>query len=356
MWPFTKPEARQAGGFTNQVAAAIEADAAGLADAGATAAIEAAAGAVSRAFASAEVEGTRAELVTPDVLALIGRDLIRCGESVHLIEVGRDGRAMLRPVGAWDVQGGGDPATWLYRCDVFGPTGNTTRLAPGASVVHCRYSVDPSRPWAGVGPLTRARLTAKLAGAIEAALADEAGGARGNLLPVPSAGTAEDPDNPDDDFLAKLRAQLAALKGKTLAIETTAGGFGDGADSAPRRDWRAERLGANPPASMVTLDNDAAQQILGACGVPPGLFRANADGTSQRESWRRFLHGTIGPLAKSVQSELRAKLDSSALAITFDALFASDLAGRARAFQSLVGGGMDISAAASLAGLMAEDS
>ena len=36
----------------------------------------------------------------------------------------------------------------------------------------------------------------------------------------------------------------------------------------------------------------------------------------------------------------------------FDRLFASDLQGRARSFQSMVGGGMDVGKAAALAGLM----
>ena len=41
--------------------------------------------------------------------------------------------------------------------------------------------------------------------------------------------------------------------------------------------------------------------------------------------------------------------------LTWDELQASDLAGRARAFQSMVGGGMAIERAAALAGLMAPE-
>lgn len=40
------------------------------------------------------------------------------------------------------------------------------------------------------------------------------------------------------------------------------------------------------------------------------------------------------------------------VSFSFDRLFASDLQGRARAFQSMVGGGMDPGKAAGLAGLM----
>ena len=49
--------------------------------------------------------------------------------------------------------------------------------------------------------------------------------------------------------------------------------------------------------------------------------------------------------------ELSVKLEAD-VTLNFDALFAADLAGRARAFQSLVGGGMDPGKAAGLAGVM----
>ena len=43
--------------------------------------------------------------------------------------------------------------------------------------------------------------------------------------------------------------------------------------------------------------------------------------------------------------------DVPGLRLSFDRLFASDLSGRARAFQSLTGGGMEAERAAELAGL-----
>ena len=75
-------------------------------------------------------------------------------------------------------------------------------------------------------------------------------------------------------------------------------------------------------------------------------------GTSLREAYRRFLHATVAPLGELVQDELRDKLDAPALSLNFDRLFAADLSGRARAFQSLVSGGMDVERAATLGGLM----
>ena len=60
------------------------------------------------------------------------------------------------------------------------------------------------------------------------------------------------------------------------------------------------------------------------------------------------------PLGRIVADELSAKPEAP-ITLSFDALFAADLSGRDRAFQSLVGGGMDVSKAAGLAGLMESD-
>ena len=80
------------------------------------------------------------------------------------------------------------------------------------------------------------------------------------------------------------------------------------------------------------------------------LFVAG-DAAGQRESWRRFLHGSVQPLGDLLAAELADKLAVPGLALRFDRLFASDLSGRARAFGSLVQGGMDKDRAARLAGL-----
>ena len=52
-----------------------------------------------------------------------------------------------------------------------------------------------------------------------------------------------------------------------------------------------------------------------------------------------FLHGSIAAVAELIASELRAKLDTPDLRLSFDRLFASDIQGRARAYRSMVGTG-----------------
>ena len=53
-------------------------------------------------------------------------------------------------------------------------------------------------------------------------------------------------------------------------------------------------------------------------------------------------------------SELQEKLEDT-VTLSWQKLRASDLSGRARAFQSMVGGGMAVADAVSVAGLMVED-
>ena len=235
------------------------------------------------------------------------------------------------------MRGDPDPETWRYRCDMFGPSGNYTRLLPAAAVVHGRYSFDPARPWFGIGPLGWSTLTGRLHGAVEDALADEASGTRGHVLPMPQgpdAGDEVDADGNPVDPQAGLRADIKALRGKTVLVETTSAGWGEGAGAAPRHDWQPQRLGAAPPAPLVDLRTESARSVLAACGVPAALFEAGGDAAGKREAWRILLHGAVQPVADLLAVELGAKLDAPDLRLGFDRLFASDLQGRARAYQS----------------------
>ena len=263
---------------------------------------------------------------------------------MHVIEV-RGGTVRLRPAGSWDVHGGPDSEDWFVRADLFGPSGNRTRVVAHAGVVHPRYAVDPSRPWLGVGPLQWATSTGALASNLERRLSEEAGGIVAHVLPVPQ--------DPAEGALDTLRQDIAQARGGTTLVETTSAGWGEGRGAAPAADWRPQRIGANPPAAIDAIRTSTGQSIAAACGVPPALV-SRSDGTALREAWRQFLFGTISPVAKILEAEISEKLDVG-VDLVFDELRASDLAGRARAFQSMVGGGMDVTEAAALAGLLAKD-
>ena len=342
-WPWSPRavERREAQPFTDAVVSALAAGAAGAsARASGTAALEAAAGAVARGLSSARVEGAPPAVtaaLTPPVLALIGRNLIRRGESLHLIEVER-GELALVPVGSWDVAGPWREDDWRYRLDLFGPSGNITRLAPAGAVIHCRYAVDPARPWHGVGPLGWAALSGALHAGAVAALAADMGAASGTVIPMPPGETADDEE---DDALTGLKNAVASAKGKSVFVESTAGSFGGDVRDAPRQDWVQKRLGPNPPEALAALHDTSAVAVLAACGVDPVLAGiTKGDGTLAREVYRRFERLTLGPLARVVEAELRAKLDAPDLALSFDSLRASDFVGVARAFKGMIEGGL----------------
>ena len=351
--PSGRLERRESQPFTDAVVSALEAASQATGGDSATiAALETASGLYARAFAGCDVQAADrvTQAVRPDVLALIARGLIRRGESLHLVEVNRDGNLDLFPAGSWDVRGDWNPDDWFYRLDLFGPSGNVTRLVPGAAVLHCRYSVDPARPWHGLGPLSWSKATSQLAGNLETRLAQEAGGVVAHLLPVPADGG----DGGDDtDPLAQFKTDIRNAKGSTLLVETTAAAWDKGADQAPRQDYKAQRIGADPPNSLAALRSDAGLSVLAACGIPAALV-LDSDGTAQREASRRWLSTGLQPVADLVSLELSAKLDTP-VSLNFDGLFLHDLVGRASAFQKLIAGGHAVNDALATSGLIASE-
>ena len=349
-WPWSKPQTRASAPYTDAIISSIVSAAGGTAtgNPGAIAALETAAGLWARAMQAATL-APDIPAITPSILGLIARDLIRRGESVFALEV-EGGIPVLRPAGSWDVRGSWREADWWYRLDLFGPSGNVTRFVPSDAVCHFRFAIDPARPWLGLGPLQWARLTGTLAANLELRLGEEAGAPVGHLLPVPASGAAEG----DDDPLADLESDMVKAKGSTLTVETTAGGFDEGRDAAPRRDWETKRYGADPPQVLPTLRTEAGLAVLNACGVPVSLA-TDADGTSQRESWRRFIMGSVEPVARMVAQEIASKLDAPGLRFGFDSLWAHDLAGRAASFKAMVTAGMEIERAVALSGLGADE-
>ena len=346
-WPFgNKLETRADTSYTDTLIAALLSKVQGrsLATPGATAALEACAGTVGRGFAASEVSGpdTLTRALTPGVLELIGRSLIRHGEIVFLIDT-EAGRLRLVPAQTHDVSGGPFPEEWEYTVTLGGPSRTVTYdFVPAASVLHFRYAVDASAPWRGNGPIAVANLAGKLSAETARALAEESSGPVGRLLGIPVDG--------QDTTVGGLKADIANARGKMALLET--GDWGNAGGDA-RVGLKSERFGAEPPASLVALVSVASQEVYSACGLNAGLW-GGSQAAAVREAWRLCLFGVLSPLGRLVEAELKDKLDDE-VSLSWQELRASDLSGRARAFQSMVGGGMDISKAVAVAGLMVED-
>ena len=339
MWPFAKFEKRESA--TDAIVTALVSQASGSSvppSVEALGAVEAAAGLWARAFASASVEPqtTTTIALTPAVLAAIGRGLAVRGEAVFEVEV--NGTVLLTQASSWKVYGGTRPETWSYRLDLPLPSGKVVkRDVQAESVLHVRYATRPSAPWAGISPLGMADETRALATWIERRLAEETSTATSYVLPLPEAADVD-----------QLKADIKSGRGRLHIVDTTSTGWGDGTAAAPQRDWKSNRLGADPPDSLGKLRSDVKADIFGVYGIPSSI---HGTGGSARESYRQFLSSTIQPLAKLVVEELSAKLDTPTLSLDFTELRAADIASRARAFKQLVEAGMDKAKAASVAGL-----
>ena len=337
--PFlNRPETRA--GYTDLLTQAILQEATGSTTASVSSlgVVEACAGLWGRSFASSTVtpDGPARTALTPAVLESIGRRLLLHGAALFEIVI-EDGAVMLVEASSWEIE---ERASWLYLAHFTTPAGVFSRRLSADRVLHPRIGVTSRRPWEGESPIPSS--TAKLAAVLETKLTQEVSGPTGSVLPLPHKSN-----------VAALQADIDKLAGKTVLVESTSGGYGD-KEAAPKMDWMARRIGANPPESMIGLRRDVQASILAACGCPGSLLE-RSDGTLAREEMRRFLHSTISPVARIVAGELAVKLDVPNLAFDFSNLFASDLSGRARAFQSMVGGGMDVAKAAALAGLMVGD-
>ncbi len=282
----------------------------------------------SRALSSATVTGTRAEVLTPSILALTGRALITHGEAIWQILVTGEQVRLRRPsYYSVDAPTSGDERLWRYSLSDQAEHCKAT----SAEVLHFRILENAVTPWRGRSPWTLSRRSvAALAGGTQS-LDDEF-----RIMPRRFIGTdqmlgAEEFGNIQEGLETKVPGALTVFSGGV----------------APN----AVRIGPEMPTSIhetVTVLQDA---ICGAAGVPPVLLRGDSQAASQREAWRQFLFGSISPVARLIQAEARDKLASPDLEIGFSELRASDLTGRARAFRQLIDGGIPLAEAREICGL-----
>ena len=346
--PFNWVIEKRSSSYTDLVVAGIQAAATGgpTPTAAATGSLESCAGLYGRAFQGAEVDTDSQQIkdaLDPQTLGMIGRGLIRSGEIILLIRTSR-GYLELLPAASHDVSGSADPDTWMYNLTLGGPSATSTYSVPGDSVAHCRWAVEPSRPFAGISPLGVAILAGKLSAATADSLASEAGMPTGAFLPLPVDG--------QDETIGNMKADIRKAKGNILTVE--AGDF-DNAGVGRSADYSVKRFGADPPSALVSVMELATREVYSACGVPPAMM-ATTDGTAAREASRRWYHTALLATAETVSSELSKKLGSPVM-LRFPKLegFASDTVGKARALQAMVNAGVPLERALALSGLLIQD-
>lgn len=341
MWPF---KTRSNGGVTAAQVEIARQRATGTLKAGGYSGAESAIGLISRAFGAVTVQtrsGLISDALTPAFLSNVARVTATCGEALYAIRV-RNGTLQLLPVNTFDVTGGLYPSSWMYQINLEGPSGSATQSVSAAEVLHFKYSQAKAEPWRGQGPLQLASVSDELARNITEALSAEASAPVGSVLPIPRTDGA-------DSTVTALRGDLAGAKGDMLLVESMLESWGAGGRGTP--EWGQRRFGANIPQPLIALHEAGFRQIVSAYGISPALFSDKA--ASAREAWRQVLFGVLLPLGRLFEMELELKLESE-ISFDWDALRASDLQGRARAFGALVKGGLDIKEAAAISGILNE--
>ena len=156
-------------------------------------------------------------VVTPALLADIGRRLLLRGEYVAMVQV-ELGLVTITPACDFDVTGSYDRRTWRYRLHLPGPTATTIRTASAESVLHVQYAQDATSPHRGVSPLQGAGLTATVLANLERSLGEEAGTPTGAVLPMPAPASQQGTDAEIDagtDPSATLASDLQRMKPAT---------------------------------------------------------------------------------------------------------------------------------------------
>ena len=116
----------------------------------------------------------------------------------------------------------------------------------------------------------------------------------------------------------------------------------------------AERIGAAPPSSLVELFKLTREDVLSSLRRQPKSLFQVAPGVAMREAYREFLFSVVSPLGRMIAFECTEKLGAD-VTLDWAELRAGDIAGHARAFSSMVQGGIPVERAAALSGLLAED-
>ena len=284
-----------------------------------TAIVEAAAGLWARALASAAVSPMAPALagLSPEFLAWAGRALILRGEAIALIEIA-DGRALLLPALAHDVDGRADPAAWMYRLDIAGPSSHRSRRVPGAGVVHFKWAVRASQPWRGLSPVRQAKATgalhARLTG-MAAYFQDPRHGTAHVRYEQSQTGQTAGRANPNPEQARAIADAIADLRKEHARDPATLPIVRGAAIDSPRRDTVQD--------AEEELFEGSAGQLLAACGVPPQLLANSGEATIAREAWRLFVLSAVQPVARMMEAEIRGKLHPEAM-LGFEALRASD--------------------------------
>ena len=285
---------------------------------------------VGRSFQLAEIKDPESlgELFTPNLLAMVGRQLVIKGEAVIIPESGE-----WKIISDWDIRGTEtDPQSWSYRCWSNTPSGQYVVHKQGWDLLHFRVNVDPLQPWKGQPLWKLGNLTSEATARMEKAVIEISQIPAFAVYPVPN-----DKLTPSQ-FQEIMDSIMKALRnGSHLLVQ---GGQGNQLGSRP--------VAPDPSPGFNSLRKELNRDLLISMGIPESLW-TGAEGSGLREAYRQLGTSLLEPLAMVVQGEIFGKLDIEP-DISFERLMATDLS-RGRALKQFVDSGVPLKQALELVGL-----
>lgn len=315
-----KPETRSAPGDSSYTMLAMLARAEAITDAGADLS-GVVAGCASLWANGLSMAETESDLLTPEVLASMGRQLAAEGNSVWLITP-----QGLVPVSDYSLTTL-DSRPRAYRVTIPGILGGEQQMALAGEIIHIRIGADVRAPWQGVAPLRRAQISAGLLNATEVALAETFRDAPigSKMLAMPEA---------SETAVSQLANSIRGKRGRILVRQSST--VYAGSQAAPD-DWRPADLTPNLRDSMAVESlRTARDAVLHAYGVLPALMNDQAAGPVIREAQRHLATWTLQPIAKLIAHEVKAKTGDVIRLDVPAGLHAFDVGGAARAMSTII--------------------
>ncbi len=264
---------------------------------------------------------TDCDLLTPDVLMAMGRQLASEGNSVwHVTPMG------LVPVSEYDLTTE-DGRPKGYRLTIPDIRGSSQITALAGEVLHIRIGADARAPWQGIAPLRRAQISAGLLNATEVALAETFRDAPigSKVLGMPESSTQAN---------NQLAQSFRGKHGRVLVRDSST--LYAGSQGQPD-DWRPADLTPNLRDSMAVESLRAARDaVCHVYGVLPALMNDQAAGPVIREAQRHLATWVLAPIAKLIAYEVKTKTGEAAEVDVFTGLGAFDVGGAARAMGAIV--------------------
>ena len=272
------------------------------ATAGAVGVVESCSSLIADPFLVARIDGRPIPI---SQLHQMARDMLRQGNSVWAIEI-EDGGVYLQRACSWAVESTSpNPARWTYKVEIATPSAIVSKVLQADSVIHLISDAPAESPWQGRAPWQTASLTGRAVAELERSIGDESHIYAGRVWIAP--------DGASQAQIDAMGRTVGALKGGSQVVsETTAQGFGQGAQAAPpaAKDWKAEHTGPAHGVGNVQMRDSLENAIAGAYGIAPAYMNRQATAPALAAVKRlAFLDRTL-PLAALIAEQLADKLDS----------------------------------------------